>query len=278
MSEPTPRPAARERVRRRRRRAASLLVVIAGAIAVVAWWLASRTTTPPVYAVVVPPGFTMAQIAARVGAVPGHSARAFLRLAESGEVRSAYEPAGVTRLEGLLFPATYRVTAHESDRQILEAMVARFDLAAREVGLSSAPSTVHVSPYQAVTVASLVEREALLAGDRGKVATVVYNRLAQGMKLQVDATIIYALGRPVSSVSAKDKEIDSPYNTYKVAGLPPTPIASPGVASLEAALHPTPGPWLYYVVVSHNGAEAFSATYAGQLQNIALGERRGVLP
>jgi UPF0755 protein len=278
MSEPAPRPAASDRVRRRRRRVASLLVVIAGAIAVVGWWLASRASSPPVYSVVVPPGFTMAQIAARVGALPGHSARDFLSLAESGQVRSPYEPAGVTRLEGLLFPATYRVTADETDKQILSAMVARFDVAAREVGLSSAPSTVHVTPYQAVTVASLVEREALLPGDRGKVATVVYNRLAQGMKLQIDATVIYALGRPVTSVSAQDEEIDSPYNTYKVNGLPPTPIASPGVASLEAALHPTPGPWLYYVVVSHNGAEAFSATYAGQLQNIALGEQRGVLP
>lgn len=274
MSEPAPPPSARERGRRRRR-AAWLLVAIAGVIAVVAWWLASRTTTPT-YSVVVPPGFTMAQIAARVGAIPGHSARAFLSLAESGAVRSPYEPAGVTKLEGLLFPATYTVTAGESDKQLLEAMVARFDQAARELGLSNAPATVHVSPYQAVTVASLVEKEALLPGDRGKVATVVYNRLARGMKLQIDATVIYALGRPVTSVSAEDLQIDSPYNTYKVNGLPPTPIASPGVASLEAALHPTPGPWLYYVLVSRDGAMAFSETYAEQLQNEALAKQRGL--
>jgi UPF0755 protein len=248
--------------------------VVAGVIAVVAWWLVSRGTTT--YAVVVPPGFTMAQIATRVGAVPGHSSRQFLALAESGQVRSPYEPAGVKKLEGLLFPATYSVTASESDQQILEEMIGRFDQVAQEIGLASAPSTVHVSPYQAVTVASMIEREALLPGDRGKVATVVYNRLAKQMRLQIDATVIYALGRPVTSLSLKDLQIDSPYNTYRVTGLPPTPIASPGVESLEAALHPTPGPWLYYVVVSQNGAEAFSTTYAEQLQNEALAKQRGL--
>jgi UPF0755 protein len=274
-AEATPRSGARGTARRRRR-AVWLITITAGVVAVVAWWLASRG--PTTYSVIVPPGFTMAQIAARVGTVPGHSSRHFLAVAGSGEVRSPYEPAGVSKLEGLLFPATYSVTSGESDQQILQAMVGRFDQVAQQIGLSRARATVHVSPYQAVTVASMIEKEALLPGDRGKVATVVYNRLAKGMRLQIDATVIYALGRPVTSLSLKDLQVDSPYNTYRVTGLPPTPIASPGLASLEAALHPTPGPWLYYVLVSRNGAEAFSVTYAQQLRNEALAKRRGVLP
>lgn len=262
--------------KRRLRRVAWSVATIAGAVAVVAWWLASRG--PSSYAVVVPPGFTMAQVAAQVGAVPGHSAHRFLVSAQSGLVRSPYEPKDVKSLEGLLFPGTYSVTAGESDLELLRTMVGRFDTEGARIGLSHAPSLVHVSPYQAVTVASMVEREAGLPGDRGKVATVVYNRLAKGMKLQIDATVIYALGHPVTALSLKDLQVDSPYNTYRVQGLPPTPIASPSVASLEAALHPTSGPWLYYVVVSANGKEAFSDTYAQQLQNIALAKRRGVLP
>jgi UPF0755 protein len=245
-------------------------------VAVVAWWLATRGPTS--YAVVVSPGLTLAQIAQRVGVVPGHSAGHFLAVARSGEVRSPYQPQTVNSLEGLLFPATYSVTPDESDRKILAEMVRRFDRAAGQIGLDRAPSLVHVSPYQAVTVASMIEREAGLPGDRGKVATVVYNRLAKGMRLQIDATVIYALGRPVTALSLKDLQVNSPYNTYLVKGLPPTPIASPSVASLEAALHPTAGPWLYYVVVSKNGAEAFSVTYAQQLKNIALAKQRGVLP
>ncbi|HZU72150.1 MAG TPA: endolytic transglycosylase MltG [Acidimicrobiales bacterium] len=231
---------------------------------------------PPTTRLVIPEGFTLGQIAARVGALPGHSAAHFLAVAGSGEVRSRFQPAGSSNLEGLLFPATYPVTMGESDAQILSTMVQRFDQAADQVGLGSASATVGVDPYQAVIVASMIEREAKLAEDRGLVAQVVYNRLRKGMKLQVDATVLYALGPGRTSLTSADLKVVSPYNTYLVTGLPPTPIACPGVAALQAGLHPPPGNFLYYVVVQANGKEAFSATLAGQEQNIALARSRGL--
>jgi UPF0755 protein len=224
----------------------------------------------------IPEGFTLQQVADRVGRLPGRSSTRFLALAKSGQVRSRYEPSGVDNLEGLLFPATYAVTPDEPDLQILSQMVGAFDERAAAMGLDNAPADVGVSPYQALVVASLVEREAKLDPDRGLVAEVVYNRLAKAMKLQIDATVIYALGGHVSVVTNADLQVSSPYNTYRVTGLPPTPIASPGLPSLEAALHPPAGKFLYYVVVKADGTEAFSSTFAGQEANIALARSRGL--
>lgn len=223
----------------------------------------------------IPEGFTLAQIATRVGTLRGHTRAHFLAAAQSGAVHSPYQPAGSTDLEGLLFPDTYQVQPGESDTQILQAMVDRFDQVAQEIGLSSAPTTTGVTPYQAVIVASMIEREAKVPGDRPLVAEVVYNRLAKGMRLQVDATVLYALGGG-TTLSAADLQVKSPYNTYLVTGLPPGPIAGPGKAALEAALQPAKGPYLYYVVVAADGQEAFSATLAGQEANISLARSRGL--
>ena len=225
---------------------------------------------------VIPEGFTVSQIAQRVGALPGHQAAAFQALAEGGTVRSPYEPAGSNDLEGLLFPDTYTVTPGETDAAILGQMIGRFDQVADRIGLSSAPASVGVSPYQAVIVASLIEREAKVASDRPLVAEVVYNRLAKGMRLQIDATVLYALGPGHTTLSTADLSVRSPYNTYQVTGLPPGPIANPGAATLQAALHPATGDYLYYVVVQADGQEAFSATLSGQEANIALARRRGL--
>ncbi len=227
-------------------------------------------------ALVIPEGFTVGQSAARVGALPGHSAAHFLAVADGGTVRSPFEPAGSADLEGLLFPDTYTVTPGESDATILGQMIGRFDQVAAQIGLARAPAGVGVSPYQAVIVASLIEREAKQATDRPRVAEVVYNRLAKGMRLQIDATVLYALGPGHTSLSAADLQVESPYNTYLVTGLPPGPIANPGRAALEAALHPSIGDYLYYVVVEPDGTEAFSATLAGQEANIALARSRGL--
>lgn len=227
-------------------------------------------------ALVVPEGFTVSQIAERVGALPGHKGSAFLALADGGTVRSPFEPAGSNDLEGLLFPDTYTVTPGETDATILNQMIQRFDQVVGPMGLSSAPAAVGVSPYQAVVVASLIEREAKVASDRPLVAEVVYNRLAKGMRLQIDATVLYALGPGHTTLSTADLSVPSPYNTYLVTGLPPGPIANPGAAALEAALHPATGNFLYYVVVQADGGEAFSATLSGQEANIALARQRGL--
>ena len=228
----------------------------------------------------VPEGLTVRQVADRVGALPGRSAERFLELVNSGNVRSRYQAEGSDSLEGLLFPDTYQLEAEDDERAILERMVSTFDAEAGRSGIDKVTEGGLVSPYQAVTVASLVEREARVSEDRGMIARVIYNRLQRGMRLEVDATIIYAQGRsgePGLRLLNKDKEVASPYNTYKVAGLPPTPIASPGRASLEAAVDPPPGPWLYYVVAEPSGKHAFGTTLEEHNRNVALARSKGVL-
>ena len=227
----------------------------------------------------VPEGLTVNQLATLVGKLPGRSAERFLEVVGSGAVRSKYQPAGSTNLEGLLLPETYNFETKDDEKAIVERMVRAFEAAAAEAGIDDVGQGGLVDPYQAIVVASLVEREARVPDDRGMVSRVVYNRLAKKMLLQVDATVIYALGRTGEKglrVLHKDLEVDSPYNTYKNPGLPPAPIASPGRASLKAAVTPTPGDWLYYVVVDADGSHAFATTLAEHNRNIALAASKGV--
>ncbi len=218
----------------------------------------------------VPEGLTLKQIAERVGDLPGRSAEAFLAAAESGEVRSRYQPEGITNLEGLLFPETYKVDAKEDERAILQRMVTSFDAVADQAGLERVGEGGLVTPYEAVIVASLVEREANRDQDRGPVARVIYNRLRRGMPLQIDATLLYARGEHKNRVLNEDKEIDSPYNTYKIGGLPPTPIASPGRAALRAAIDPPDGDALFYVTINDcTGETVFGTTNAEHERNVA---------
>lgn len=232
---------------------------------------------PNMWALDVPAGFTLAEVAARYGEVTGRSAAGFVQVARSGAVRSPWEAAGSTNLEGLLAPGTYLVHRKESDRQVLDQMVSRFDRQAAAAGLDAAVAAfLGVTPNQLITVASIVEKEGYIQKNMGRVARVVYNRLADGMPLQMDSTVLYSLGRDGGPVTGADERINTPYNTYLHTGLPPTPIDVPSAAALEAAGHPTSGSWLYFVVVAKDGTEAFSTTYAGQLANEALARSRGV--
>jgi len=231
---------------------------------------------PNVFPLVVPPGFTVSELARRVGQLPGHHADSFLKTATDGSVRSPWQPIGVTSLEGLLATGTYTVVPGETDRQLLTAMVDRFDALATKVGLAAGAARLGYTPYQVVIVASVVEKEGVLVKNMGPVARVVYNRLAQGTALQMDSTVLYALGRDGGPVTGADLRTDNPYNTYLHKGLPPTPTCFPSEAAVTAALHPTEGPWLYFVVVQPDGTEAFSTTYAGQLANEALAKQRGL--
>ncbi len=226
--------------------------------------------------ITVPEGLRLEEIAAVVGRLPGRSADRFLELARSGTVRSQYQPPGSTNLEGLLLPETYFVADDEDEGRILRRMVDAFDKAATELNVAAGASRHGISPYQLVTVASMVEREARVPEDRGPIAQVVYNRLARGMPLEIDATVLYALGEHKETVLFKDLEIDSPYNTYKVPGLPPGPIASPGRRALEAAVSPTSGPFLYYVVIEENGKHAFAETLADHNRNIEAARKKGL--
>ena len=209
--------------------------------------------------VTVPEGLTLAEVAKVIGEMPGRSAEKFLEVANSGAIRSQYQPPDNKSLEGLMLPETYFVTKGDDEAKILRKMVDAFDRLATQLNLTGAAARFGITPYQAVIVASMVEREARVDEDRGKVARVVYNRLERKMPLQIDATVLYALNRPQQSVSFKDREVNSPYNTYRIPGLPPGPIASPGRKSLEATVSPTAGNWIYYVLTDPSGRHSFTA-------------------
>lgn len=214
-----------------------------------------------------PPGITMNAIADRVGKLPGKSKDRFLQVVASGVVRSRYEPDGVNSLEGLTWPDTYLVGANETEDQILKRIVDEFDKRADAAGLAGA-TTAGLSPYQILTAASLVQAESGRNEDSPLIAAVIVNRLRDNMPLQIDATLCYAKGGcPPVPVEA-DKRIDSPYNTYKIAGLPPTPIDTVGAAALGAAINPAPVPYKYYVSDKH-GKTYFATTQAEHERNVA---------
>ncbi len=150
------------------------------------------------------------------------------------------------KVEGFLFPATYDIAPDLDAAGVLRLLIRRYDQAAAKVGLEGGPLTA----YELVTVASLLEGEAKLDEDFGRVSRVIHNRLAVGMPLQLDSTISYALGENREFISLEDTRIDSPYNTYQRVGLPPGPINSPGERALELAKNPPPGDWLYFVTVN----------------------------
>lgn len=219
------------------------------------------------------PGLTFDQIGAKVGTLPGRSEARFRAVAASGAVRSKFAPQGVTSLEGLTWPDTYFVADHEDETAILRTIVTAFDVNARKVGLDQSPD-----PYRAVIVASLIQREAGVDADRPLIAAVVDNRLRDDMPLQIDATVVYARGGGAAPLTDADFALDSPYNTYRIAALPPTPISTVTAASLRAALHPADVPFKYYVLTDISGAHAFAVTFAEHERNIADARRRGVLP
>jgi UPF0755 protein len=219
---------------------------------------------PPLTAkLVIPEGLWLSEIRARIlHAFPQMSPAALDKALHT--VRSKYEAPGSTNLEGMLFPATYEVLL--SDRanatKLVQQMVTTFDQHADQLGLAQAAQQLGVSPYEVLTVASMVEEEAKLPQDRPKVARVIYNRLKQGMALGIDATVEYALQQRVTNLTQSQLDTDSPYNTRVHTGLPPTPIGSPGDASLQAAMHPADGDWTYFVVTDKNGGEFFTDSYS----------------
>jgi UPF0755 protein len=207
-----------------------------------------------------PEGSTLKQFAAIVGRETKIPRKRFLEVATAGRIRSAYEPDGVGTLEGLVFPSTYQVVGKDTAGTLVQRLVDTFDQTFSSLDTSEIRAMGY-TPYQAIIVASMVEEEAKVDEDRGKIARVIYNRLGRGMPLGIDATIEYALGKHANELTRSDLRIDSPYNTRTHAGLPPTPIAAAGKASLEAALHPAPGRWLYYVLRDCSGHHAFSTSY-----------------
>jgi UPF0755 protein len=150
--------------------------------------------------------------------------------------------------EGFLFPDTYDVEPDTTAAGLLKSMVDEYQAKVEDSGLLKRAAAVNLTPYELLTVASLVEKETQQPDERAKVARVIYNRLDQNFYLGIDAAILYGLGRSSGGLSAADLAKNTPYNNRLVKGLPPTPIANPGLASLQAAAAPAAGPWLYYVL------------------------------
>jgi UPF0755 protein len=240
---------------------------------------------PNVFAVRVLAGTTVAETAKTVEqSVPGHDDATFLHTVTSGAVHSPWQPAGSDNLDGLLAPGTYLVVPGESDATLLGHMIGRFDAAMASAGLTGAAAADGVTPYAAITAASIVQKEAIAPGDSAKatahnagpVARVIYNRLDRGTPLQMDSTVLYAEGRDGGPVTSADLAMVTPYNTYLNVGLTPTPICFPSPLALKAALHPPAGSWLYFELTSADGTETFSTTFAGQMAAEALARSRGL--
>ncbi len=201
-----------------------------------------------------------------------------------GRVMSPYLPGDLpdgvdelARWEGLLYPARYQIRADATALEILQVMademVARID----QVDLSRLEE-LGVNPYEALVVASLIQREAGIDEDRPLIASVIYNRLDRGMPLQIDATVVYALGGSPGRVLAEDLKIDSPWNTYLIRGLPPTPIGTVQIESLDAAADPAATEFLFYVLVSEDGRHGFSETLEEHRAKIEQAKADGILP
>jgi UPF0755 protein len=165
------------------------------------------------------------------------------------------------RVEGFLYPATYEFDPDTTAVEALSVMVERFNQSAREIELEERAAEVGLDPLAVVTAASLVEAE-VAPVDFGKAARVIANRLEAGMRLQFDSTINYAAGTSDIQLDQDQLALDSPYNTYRVTGLPPGPIGSPSEAAMEAVLDPDDGDWIYFVSTDPaNGVTKFTASY-----------------
>ncbi len=248
-----------------------------------------------------PEGFTVAKIASRVQEkISRISEQDFLTTASNPDFVSAYGPIDLGRLdeaeyrlEGLLFPDTYQISGDESAASVIDRMLRLMERVGIQEGIDESKAKVGRSAYEVLIIASLIEREAKLEADRAKIARVIYNRLERGMPLQIDATLYYKANEGASFTELK--ELDSPYNSYKYKGLPPTPIANPGRAAIRAALNPAPNPplsdpickgikkasncaYIFYVLSDAKGGHTFAATVEDHQLNVEAARAGGFLP
>ncbi len=255
--------------------------------------IAALTAPPPpvkIVTITIPEGFNRMQIAevAAAKGLRGSYLGASRRSAVLDPTRYG-APAGTPNLEGFLFPATYELKAGAPVSALAEEQLEAFKENVGPAIIRSA-HRLHETTYQLLTVASMVEREALAPHDRPLIAAVIYNRLRAHMPLGIDATIYYAveLERHIPTyehpLTESDLHLDSPYNTRIHTGLPPTPIANPGLESIAAAAHPARVPYLYYVEAPDGcGEQRFSTTYSEFQRNVeaydeALARNHGHLP
>jgi UPF0755 protein len=209
----------------------------------------------------IPEGFTLDQIAQRIDEKTHLAAEEFRAAATLETVRPSIAPADAQSLEGFLYPETYFVTEKEGPQDVVRRLVGEFEEKTGEVPWDLA-SSYNISPYQALIIASMIEKEAKVPEERGLVAAVIYNRLRKGMKLEIDATVRYAVKKDQGEpLTPSDLEFNSPYNTRRFPNLPPGPIASPHTRSIVAALKPAASDALYFVLGADCKHHLFTADY-----------------
>ena len=180
------------------------------------------------------------------------------------------------RLEGLIAPGSWNIDPSAQPQDILSTLIGASATQYAAGGLLDTAKAMNMSPYQILTVGSLVQREAT-PEDFAKVARVIYNRLAENRTLEFDSTVNYPLDRIEVATTDGDRGHHTPWNTYVRPGLPATPICSPGQPALAAAEKPEPGDWLYFVTIDMQGTTLFTRDYQQHLANIELAKRNGVL-
>ena len=249
----------REQVYRRRVVGLILLLAVLGAVVWGGWAAlkdhrasappATTVAPPKILKVLFPEGFTRAQMAETADAIsPAITAAGYLQATASSPVPGQFAGDGKLRnLEGFLFPATYDIYETDTADTLVKKQTKAFTFTWGKVKLGYARSK-NLTAFDVLIIASMIEKEVIVPRERPLVAAVVYNRLHGQIPLGIDATLRYGLGiPPTQAITKQDLASDSPYNTRKLRGLPPTPIANPGLPSMQAAAHPAKVDYLYFV-------------------------------
>ncbi len=227
----------------------------------------------PTIRIIFPEGFTRAQMALRVtevnkiakqkrGLTTSLTAKDYLAASKQGPVPADFKDEKLENLEGFLFPATYDFTEDTTSKELVLKQLDAFSDAWAKVDMKYAKSK-NLTAYDVLIIASMVEKEVIVPKERPLVAAVIYNRLKAGIPLGIDATIRYGLDiLPTEPIHQSDLDSDSPFNTRKFTGLPPTPIANPGLAAIQAAAHPDDVPFLFFIRKADCKSHFFTASQA----------------
>jgi len=232
-----------------------------------------------VFDVTIPEGLRVAEIIERLAEASSIAVAEFEQALTTRSVTTSLaeleESLSLSDWEGLLFPDTYRFSSEATPADMLNRMARTMEQRIATVDWTEF-TDAGLTLYEGIIIASLIESEVKVADERPLVSSVIRNRLNAEMLLQIDATVLYALG--TRDPAEFDSSIDSPYNTYRFAGLPPGPISAPGLASLEAAAAPAETSYLYYVLSAEDGSHTFSETLEEHNAAVAKSREEGILP
>lgn len=218
------------------------------------------------HSITIPEGYTLKQIAGKVEEAGLGKAETFMALTGDAKLLNKYEIPAAT-MEGYLYPDTYYFPKGTSERAIMEVMLRQMQSQITPVMRTKAQD-MGLSVHEVLVLASIVEKETGKASERPTIASVFHNRLARGMRLESDPTAVYGVDLQGGPVTGDHVRVENPYNTYKIDGLPPTPIASPGIDSIKAVLYPADTKYFFFVAKG-DGGHVFSATYEQHLQAVS---------